>query len=91
MLPVSLTVKQFAESEQMGVGTVLDLIAAGELVAYDISRKSGGKPSWRIAVEERQSFRERRSSVKPAKVTKPRRKSITKTTEEAAAAYWAGK
>lgn len=86
---MSFTVKQVADSEQIGVSTLLDLIRDGELIAYDISRRVGGKPSWRITEEELAAFRERRSSVKPVKALKQRRRPITRTREEEAAAYFA--
>ncbi len=53
---MSYTVKQVADSEQIGVSTLLDLIRSGDIIAYDISRRVGGKPSWRITEEELAAF-----------------------------------
>lgn len=68
------TVKQFAMDQQMSQNTVLDLIHSGELIAYNVSRKVGGKPQWRISDEEKTAFIERRRST-PANAVKPRRRS----------------
>lgn len=68
------TVPQIAERLHVKAEIVLAWIKSGELVAIDVSRNRKTLPRWRITLEALQAFVDSRSSVKPVKASKPRRK-----------------
>lgn len=60
-LPAALTVREVAELLGIRQHSVLALIHKGELRAFDVSLERGGKPRWRIARDELDSFMTRRT------------------------------
>lgn len=55
-MPEFLTVKAVAESLGMRQDAVLTLIRSGQLKAFNVALKPGGKPRWRIAADALQEF-----------------------------------
>lgn len=68
-----LSVKEVAELLGIRQHGVLTLIRNGELAAHDVSLKPGGRPRWRIAREEIESFLTRRAHVAAPKRRRKRR------------------
>ncbi len=68
-----VTVRQFAEEFQTNTAKALEFIANGELRAFNIARRLGGKPRWRITQDAIDEFIARRSSKPPTPPPKPTR------------------
>lgn len=67
--------RDVAERLDVRVHSVLTWIRSGELPASDVSTTRGGRPSWRIAESDLQTFLESRSQTHPTKQQHRRRKS----------------
>lgn len=70
----ALSVKQVAQRLGIRRHSVLTLIHTGELRAVDVSITQGGRPTWRILVDDLDAFIGRRTFEK----SPPRRRRKTK-------------
>ena len=72
---MTLTVANLCKRYSVSAHTILRWIASGELRAIDVSRKAGGRPSWRITQESLSAFEALRSPT-PVPPVKRRRKQM---------------
>jgi transposase len=75
------TVPQFAEELGVSQHSILLWISRGELAAVDVSRKRGGRPSWRISREAIERFEAARSAQPRPTPTRTRRRRDPAVTE----------
>lgn len=66
----ALTVREVSEMLGVGQHGILALIRTGELLAVDVSLHPGGRPRWRIMLDEIEGFLIRRTHLPPG----PRRR-----------------
>jgi hypothetical protein len=69
-----VTVPEYADECGVSQHTVLGWIDRGELVATNMARKLGGRPSWRISREAIERFEAARSAQPRQTVTRTRRR-----------------
>ena len=70
---MTFTVAEVAAEERVSVHTTLKWIAEGWLKAHNVSRKPGGRPTWRITEEALRQFRELRTPGPPPVRTRRRK------------------
>ena len=58
----SFSIREFAKAHGIGPNKVRDLIARGELIAFDVSAPGSSRRRWRISQDAAADFAERRSS-----------------------------
>lgn len=72
---IALRVRELAERFKVREQQILTWIDRGDLAAVDVSSRPGvGRPTWRILESAVVDFTSRRSSKKPAKQLRRRRK-----------------
>jgi excisionase family DNA binding protein len=74
-----LSPPQIARRLRVKPSKVIRWIRTGELTAVDVSQKRGGRPRWRIAVEEFERFLQARSSRKPTHAPRRRKRQLAIT------------
>ena len=67
------TTRQVADELGTSIDRIVDLIHAGQLIAIDISTRTGGKPRWRISRQTLDQFIARRSSKPLPKLMRRKR------------------
>lgn len=72
-----LRVREIAERLDVTEHTVLAWIQNGELLAMDVSRNRGGKPSWRISPESLEAFEQSRMPMPPIAKSQVRRRNTS--------------
>ena len=70
----TLTVKEAAGRFGVTQHTVLSWIRSGELPAIDVSRKRGGRPSWRITPDALARFERARTAMPAPEPIRKQRK-----------------
>jgi excisionase family DNA binding protein len=68
------SIREVCERLRVGEHTVLKWIRSGELTAINVSRRTGGKPRWRITAEALDAFETLRSTTPPQRPTRKRLK-----------------
>ena len=74
MLPEWSTPPECARFLRIRSGKLLSWIRTGELRAFDVSERQGGRPRWKIRASDLEDFLRRRSSTPKPKPTRRRRK-----------------
>ncbi|RIK74725.1 MAG: hypothetical protein DCC68_22510 [Planctomycetota bacterium] len=69
-----LKVPEYADECGVSQHTVLDWIRTGELAAFNVARKPGGRPSWRISREAIEQFEAARAATPRLPATRTRRR-----------------
>ena len=67
-------VREVAASRSVKEDTVLNWIHSGELVAIDVSSRSGGRPHWRIAETALTKFDRSRAALASPPIKRVRRR-----------------
>ena len=60
-IPPTLTPPEIARLWRIRVGKVLRWIRSGELCAFNVAEKMGGRPKYRVSREDLELFKNRRS------------------------------
>ena len=82
MLPgESFSVPQLAKRHHIGESKIRALIRAGQLEAFDVSTRPGGRPQWRITMEAWERFQATRSSSVRVQASPIRRRRDRRITE----------
>ena len=76
---MTFTVREVAERYGVSAPTVLAWIARHEMKAIDVSRKQGGRPTWRITERALADFEEKRTPGPPPLRTRRRKQLAAET------------
>jgi hypothetical protein len=77
-MPIYFTPPSVAKRYGVGVGKIHELIAAGELEAFDISSRTSKRPRYRISADALERFELRRSAVAKPQQTPKRKPKATR-------------
>ena len=76
-----LTPPEVADQLRVSPDKVLSWIRSGELRAVNVAKRLGGRPRYRVSIEDLAAFMERRAVVPEVKVVRRRRRRDPHVTE----------
>ena len=86
-MPDIFSVEEIAKTNHVSPDSVRAWIADGSLLAYNVARKAGARPKWRISGEAWEQFQKTLSSRSTINTTTPVRARPRKTLSQSCKSY----